>query len=116
MLLLVPLAEAAKFPTYREPPSYKGVSKAPPTKPPPPPPVPPAAVLSETGGKPDIVVDEAGTGGLKPYLLVRGRLEALVTRALCYDLFEIAATEAGRGPGLWSAGAFFPLEAGTPRR
>jgi hypothetical protein len=59
---------------------------------------------------------EPESGGLKPYLLVRGRLEALVTRALCYDLFEIAATEAGRGPGLWSAGAFFPLEPGMPRR
>ena len=56
---------------------------------------------------------EPESGGVKPYLLVRGGLEALVTRALCYDLFEMAVTETGRGPGLWSAGAFFPLEAGT---
>lgn len=61
MLLLSAAAAAATFPTYREPPSYKGRSKAPPTKPAPPPPVAPAAVLSETGGKPDMVVDEAGT-------------------------------------------------------
>ncbi len=31
-------------------------------------------------------VDEPGTGGLKPYLLVRGRLEALVARPVMYEL------------------------------
>ena len=53
---------------------------------------------------------EPGSGGLKPYLSVRGRLEALVTRALYYDLVDLAVTEEGRGLGLWSAGAFFPLQ------
>ncbi|MBE1207891.1 DUF1285 domain-containing protein [Aminobacter carboxidus] len=33
-------------------------------------------------------VDEPETGGLKPYLLVRGRLEALVARAVMYELVE----------------------------
>ena len=33
---------------------------------------------------------EAATGGLKPYIRVRGRLNALVTRALYYDLVELA--------------------------
>ena len=33
-------------------------------------------------------VDEDGTGGLKPYLLVRGRLEALVARPVMYELIE----------------------------
>jgi hypothetical protein len=59
---------------------------------------------------------EPQSGGLKPYLLVRGRLEALVTRALCYDLFEMAAADTGCWPGLWSAGVFFALEPGTPQR
>jgi hypothetical protein len=54
-------------------------------------------------------VVEPGSGGLKPYLLVRGRLEALVTRALYYDLVELAVAEADHGLGLWSGGAFFPL-------
>ncbi|MGQ0672885.1 MAG: DUF1285 domain-containing protein [Hyphomicrobium sp.] len=58
-------------------------------------------------------------GGLKPYLLVRGRLEALVARALYYDLVELAAP-AGEGRdvlGLWSGGAHFPLADGeTPIR
>ena len=31
-------------------------------------------------------VDEEGTGGLKPYVLVRGRLEALVARPVMYEL------------------------------
>ncbi|MEM1371808.1 MAG: DUF1285 domain-containing protein [Pseudomonadota bacterium] len=33
---------------------------------------------------------QVGSGGLKPYVLVRGRLEALLTRALTVDLMEIA--------------------------
>lgn len=31
-------------------------------------------------------VDEDGTGGLKPYVMVRGRLEALVARPVMYEL------------------------------
>lgn len=34
-------------------------------------------------------IDEDGTGGLKPYLHVRGRLEALVARPVMYELAEI---------------------------
>jgi uncharacterized protein len=51
--------------------------------------------------------------GLKPYLLVRGRLEALLTRSLTFDLVTLATgdtSEAGdRRAGVWSGGAFFPL-------
>ena len=57
---------------------------------------------------------EPGSQGLKPYLHVRGRLEALVTRALYYDLVEMAVeenTEGVRQLGLWSGGAFFPMPA-----
>jgi uncharacterized protein len=54
---------------------------------------------------------EAGSGGLKPYLGVRGRLEALATRAIAWDLAQLAlaAVEAGLPLGLWSGGAFFAL-------
>ena len=55
---------------------------------------------------------EPSSGGLKPYLRVRGRLEALVTRALYYDLVELAVTDEQRGFGLWSDGMFFPMMAG----
>lgn len=63
-------------------------------------------------------VDEPN-GGLKPYLGVRGRLEALVTRAICYDLVELAVAageEAGLGLGLWSAGQFFAMPQAGDRR
>ena len=56
---------------------------------------------------------EAGSGGLKPYLRVRGRLEALVTRALYQDLVALAVdhpTVADR-IGVWSGAAFFSLDA-----
>lgn len=55
---------------------------------------------------------EPGSQGLKPYLLVRGRLEALVTRALYYDLVELAVNDGTNGGlGLWSSGTFFPMPA-----
>jgi hypothetical protein len=60
-LLLSAAAEAARLPVYRDPPKYKGRTKAPATLPPPAPVPAPAAVLSETGFKPDVLVDEAGT-------------------------------------------------------
>lgn len=53
---------------------------------------------------------EARSGGLKPYLLVRGRLEALVTRALYYDLVELATTDDRERLGVWSSGHFFVME------
>ncbi len=61
-------------------------------------------------------VEEAGSGGLKPYLMVRGRLEALVTRAVYYDLVELAQpSPAGGGEDrlrLRSGGAWFDLVPG----
>ena len=59
---------------------------------------------------------EPGSEGLKPYLLVRGRLEALLTRALYYDLVELLEPAPGEGEerlGVRSGGAFFPLQAGS---
>ena len=53
---------------------------------------------------------EPHSQGLKPYLLVRGRLEALFTRALYYDLVELAVEEDGK-LGLWSDGTFFAMPA-----
>ena len=54
---------------------------------------------------------EAG-GGVKPYVLVRGGLWALVTRALTFDLVALCEMRAHEGReifGVASAGAFFPL-------
>jgi hypothetical protein len=47
--------------------------------------------------------------GLKPYVHIRGRLEALVTRQLVYDLVALAEDGPDGRPGVWSGGAFFPL-------
>ena len=52
--------------------------------------------------------------GLKPYVLVRGRLEALLTRALLHDLVALAVEETREGrrvAGIWSGGTFFPFGA-----
>ena len=59
-------------------------------------------------------VQEPG-GGLKPYALVRGRLEALLTRALVFDLAALGVDEIRDGrpvSGVWSGGEFFPFGAG----
>jgi len=47
--------------------------------------------------------------GSRPYLLVRGGLEALVARSVYYELAELAIAGDGDAPGVWSDGAFFPL-------
>lgn len=52
---------------------------------------------------------EEGTDGLKPYVLVRANLEALVSRALFYDLVAAGAVE-GDWFGVWSLGRFFPMQ------
>lgn len=52
--------------------------------------------------------EELGDGP-HPYVHVRGGLEALVSRAIYYDLAELALAADGDVPGVWSAGTFFPL-------
>ena len=52
------------------------------------------------------------TGGLRPYILVRGDLWARVSRAVFYDLValgEDADTPDGRKFGVRSCGVFFPM-------
>lgn len=54
--------------------------------------------------------DQEGT--LKPYVLVRDRLEALVTRSIFYDLVELGTTSNLTDDawfGVWSGGAFWPM-------
>jgi hypothetical protein len=58
---------------------------------------------------------EPGSGGYRPYILVRGRLEARVTRSLYYDLVDLVRIKLINGTsylGVWSSGLFFPLVAG----
>ncbi len=51
--------------------------------------------------------------GARPYLAVRGGLEALIARPVYYELAELALAEGADPPGLWSDGAFFALEGGA---
>ncbi|WP_395686381.1 DUF1285 domain-containing protein [Aestuariivirga sp.] len=60
-------------------------------------------------GHPLRFAEEAGTGGLKPYVLVRPGLEALVTRALFYDLVA-AGSVCEDWFGVWSSGEFFAMQ------
>ncbi len=57
---------------------------------------------------------QQGEGGLKPYVLVRGRLEALCTRAVYGELAALAIAKGETGAlGLWSGGVWHPMsEAG----
>ena len=57
-------------------------------------------------------VDEPQTGGLKPYLHVRGRLEALVARAVMYELVELGEEVEIDGQAMFavrSRGEVFPI-------
>ena len=51
--------------------------------------------------------------GPSPRLLVRHGLEAELTRAVYYELAELALAEGNQPAGIWSDGAFFPMESGT---
>jgi uncharacterized protein len=57
-------------------------------------------------------VDEDGTDGMKPYLRVRGRLDALVSRAVMYELAELGEEVVIEGTRMFavrSKGATFPM-------
>lgn len=47
--------------------------------------------------------------GPRPYLKVRGGLEALIARPVFYELAEVAIDNGAEPPGVWSDGAFFAL-------
>jgi len=56
-----------------------------------------------------IRIDVAADGTPRPYVHVRGGLEALIGRAVFYELVELALAEGGEPLGLWSRGSFFPI-------
>ncbi len=58
------------------------------------------------------VVEDPKTCEPRPYLVVRDRLEALMTRAVYYELVALgveASTGAKAALGVWSKDVFFPL-------
>jgi uncharacterized protein len=48
----------------------------------------------------------------RPYVHVRGGLEALIARSVYYELVEIALAQGEIPAGVWSDGAFFAIAAG----
>ncbi|MGI4879444.1 MAG: DUF1285 domain-containing protein [Janthinobacterium lividum] len=56
-------------------------------------------------------VETADDGTPRPYVHVRGGLDALVNRATFYELADWALAEDATPPGLWSGGVFFPFSA-----
>jgi hypothetical protein len=52
----------------------------------------------------------AAADGPHPYVEVRRGLEALIARPVYYELANLALAEGAEPAGLWSGGAFFPLE------
>ena len=58
------------------------------------------------------IIHDSGTGNPLPYVLVRDGLEALISRAVYYDLVDLAVEDNRDGETLlcvWSGGARFEL-------
>lgn len=52
----------------------------------------------------------ANDDGPHPYLAVRGGLEALIARPVYYEIAALALGNGSNPAGIWSRGAFFPIE------
>lgn len=53
---------------------------------------------------------ETHLDGPRPYLHVRGGLDALIARPVYYELAALALAGGDDPPGIWSNGTFFPIE------
>jgi hypothetical protein len=56
---------------------------------------------------------DPANGGVKPYLHVRGRLEARINRPVTYQLLDLGCEAEHAGAiwfGIWSDGVFFPVQ------
>jgi len=69
-------------------------------------------VTAANADHPIRVVTDPETGEPRPYVLVRGRLEARILRAPFYEMADWAETHDGR-IGVWSGGAFFPIDSAS---
>lgn len=69
-------------------------------------------IVTAGGDHPIRVEVDEKTGEPAPYIHVRDGLEALITRAVFYDLVELAVERTGAGGdmlGVWSDGVFFEI-------
>lgn len=68
--------------------------------------------VSADADHPIRVSEDAASGEPAPYVLLRGRLEALIARPVFYQLVDLGVEETVDGErhfGVWSAGLFFSL-------
>lgn len=68
--------------------------------------------LVELGTDHGFTLCEAEDGQPVPLIHVRGRLQALLSRPVFYELVDLMGEHQGRD-GIWSGGVFFPLESAT---
>ncbi len=61
------------------------------------------------------VVIDTDTEEPSPYVRMRSNLDALISRAVFYDLVDLAEDHDGRF-GVWSSGHFFPIDGGGGAR
>lgn len=66
-----------------------------------------------TAGPDNMLILRETPDGPHPYLHVRSGLEALIARSVYYELMNLALEESDKRIGLWSLGAFFPLDSAT---
>lgn len=59
------------------------------------------------------IVTRDGGDGPRPYLHVRRGLDALIARAVFYELADLAVAGENGAMGVWSGGVFFPLGQGA---
>lgn len=69
-------------------------------------------VFAADADHPIRVVTDPETQEPRPYVLVRGRLEARILRAPFYELAEWGQEHEGRF-GVWSGGVFFPIDSAS---
>lgn len=63
-----------------------------------------------TAGPDNALSLRGGEDDPRPYLHVRGGLDALIARSVYYELMALALEEDGDPVGLWSGGRFFALD------
>lgn len=57
------------------------------------------------------ILHDAATGEPSPYIMVRGKMEARITRAVYYDMIKSTVEDENEKGlfGLWSQGKFYPV-------
>ncbi len=66
-------------------------------------------VVEAGADRPIWIEIDKGNGEPRPFVSVRGRLEALMTRPVFYELVDHAVEKEDGELGIWASGTYFPL-------